>query len=190
MAITRRTPNEIRSTYTLSGQDFTFASGVLAPQADGAVTVQLGDNVLLFTVVMDKYPRPELDFLPLTIDYREMYSAGGKIGGAAYRRREGKPSDNCILYARLTDRALRPLFPKGMINGTVISVTPLSLDHTQDLGAMSLIGASLAVMMAGLPLDGPVGAVRIGRKDGEFIINPTLEQIETGEMNLICAGKK
>ena len=97
------------------------------------MTVQFGDNVLLFTVVMEKHPRPELDFLPLTIDYREMFSAGGKIGGAAYRRREAKPSDNCILYARLTDRALRPLFPKGMINPVVISVTPLSLDGTQDL---------------------------------------------------------
>jgi polyribonucleotide nucleotidyltransferase len=82
---------------------------------------------------MEKFPRPELDFLPLTIDYREMFSAAGKIGGAAYRRRESKPSDLCILNARLTDRALRPLFPKGMINPIVISVTPLSLDGTQDL---------------------------------------------------------
>jgi len=79
MSITRRTPHEIRTSYTMSGQDFTFISGILAPQADAAVTIQFGDNVLLFTVVMDKYPRPELDFLPLTIDYREMYSAAGKI---------------------------------------------------------------------------------------------------------------
>ncbi len=190
MPITRRIPQEIRNSYDISGQNITFASWVLAPQADSAITIQFGDTVLLFTVVMDKYPRPELDFLPLTIDYREMYSAAGKIGGAAYRRREGRPSDNCVLYARLTDRALRPLFPKGMINGVVISVTPLSLDGTQDLGMMSLVGSSLAVMMAGLPMKWPVGAVRIGRKDGQFIINPTLEQIETGEMNLICAGKK
>lgn len=151
MPITKRIPHEIRTTYNVSGQDFTFSSGILAPQADSAVTVQFGDNVLLFTVVMDNNPRPDLDFLPLTIDYREMYSAGGKIGGPVYRRREGKPSDNCILYARLTDRALRPLFPKGMINGTVISVTPLSLDQTQDLGVMSLIGSSLAIMLAGIP---------------------------------------
>jgi polyribonucleotide nucleotidyltransferase len=133
MSITRRTPNETRNSYEISGQNFTFASGILAPQADSAVTVQFGDNVLLFTVVMEKFPRPELDFLPLTIDYREMFSAAGKIGGAAYRRRESKPSDLCILNARLTDRALRPLFPKGMINPIVISVTPLSLDGTQDL---------------------------------------------------------
>lgn len=79
MPITKRTPNEIRSTYQVGGQDITFASGVLAPQADSAVTVQMGDNVLLFTVVMDNNPRPDLDFLPLTIDYREMFSAGGKI---------------------------------------------------------------------------------------------------------------
>lgn len=80
MAITRRTPNEIRTTYTCSGQEFTFASGILAPQADSAVTVKFGDNLLLFTTVMEKDPKPELDFLPLTIDYREMFSAGGKIG--------------------------------------------------------------------------------------------------------------
>lgn len=190
MSITRRTPNETRNSYEISGQNFTFASGILAPQADSAVTVQFGDNVLLFTVVMEKFPRPELDFLPLTIDYREMFSAAGKIGGAAYRRRESKPSDLCILNARLTDRALRPLFPKGMINPIVISVTPLSLDGTQDLWVISLIGSSLATMMAGLPLKWPVGAVRIGRIDGQFIINPTLEQIANGEMNLICAGKK
>ena len=190
MPITKRIPNEIRNSYEINGQKFTFASGVLAPQADSAVTVQFGDNVLLFTVVMEKFPRPELDFLPLTIDYREMFSAAGKIGGAAYRRRESKPSDLCILNARLTDRALRPLFPKGMINPIVISVTPLSLDGTQDLWVISLIGSSLATMMAGLPLKWPVGAVRIGRIDWQFIINPTLEQIATGEMNLICAGKK
>jgi len=190
MAITRRTPNEIRTTYTCSGQEFTFASGILAPQADSAVTVKFGDNLLLFTTVMEKDPKPELDFLPLTIDYREMFSAGGKIGWAAYRRREGKPSDNCILYARLTDRALRPLFPKGMINPIVLSVTPLSIDHTQDLWVISLIWASLSIMMAGIPFRGPVGAVRIWRINGEFIINPTLEQIQEGDMNLICAGRK
>lgn len=150
----------------------------------------MGDNVLLFTVVTEKNPRPELDFLPLTIDYREAFSAAGKIWWAVYRRREAKPSDNLILYARLTDRALRPMFPKGMINPIVISVTPLAIDHTIDLWVMSLVGSSLATMMAGLPLDGPVGAVRIGRKDGQFIINPTLEEIHTGEMNLICAGKQ
>lgn len=189
MPITKRTPNEIRTSYDVSGQKITFSSGILAPQADGSVTVQMGDNVLLFTVVMEKNPKPDLDFLPLTIDYREAFSAAGKIGGAVYRRREAKPSDNLILYARLTDRALRPMFPKGMINPIVVSVTPLAIDSTIDLGVMSLVGSSLATMMAGVPFDGPVGAVRIGRIDGQFIINPTLEQIADGEMNLICAGK-
>ena len=103
---------------------------------------------MLFTAVLDRNPRPDTDFLPLTVDYRESYSAAGKIGGAAYRRREAKPSDNLILYARLTDRALRPLFPEGMINGIVLSVTPVSIDHTLDLGVMSIVGASLASLMA------------------------------------------
>ncbi len=138
----------------------------------------MGDNVLLVTTVMNKYPKPELDFLPLTIDRREMYSAGSKIGGAAYRRREGKPSDSCILYARLTDRSMRPLFPKNMINNIVVSVTPLVIDKTQDLSILSLIGGSLSVLLAGIPFAGPIGAVRIGRIDGKFIISPTLDQIK------------
>jgi polyribonucleotide nucleotidyltransferase len=101
--------------------------------------MQFGENVILYSTVMEKNPREGTDFLPLMIDMRESYSAAGRIGGAVYRRREGKPSDQAILYARLTDRALRPMFPKGMINDVVISVTPLALDHTIGLGVMDII---------------------------------------------------
>ncbi len=174
----------------IDGKELTISTGKLAPQAHGSVLVEYGENALLCTTVMDRNPREGTDFLPLTIDFRESYAAGGKIGGAAYRRREGRPGDACTLYGRLTDRALRPLFPKGMINGIVVAITPLALDHTQDLGMMSLIGASVSVLLSGIPFKGPVGAVRIGRQDGNFIINPTLEQLKTSELNLICAGRE
>ena len=145
---------------------------------------------MLYSTVMEKNPKEGLDFLPLMIDMRESYSAAGRIAGAVYRRREGRPSDTAILYARLTDRALRPMFPKGMINDVVVSITPLALDHQLGLGVMHIIGASLSIMAAGIPFDGPVGAAQIGYLDGEFIVNPTLEQLEKSELNLLVAGKK
>ncbi|NOZ44600.1 MAG: hypothetical protein GXP45_05695 [bacterium] len=132
----------------------------------------------MHTICMDKTPNPDKDFLPLMVDYRESYSAAGRIAGAVYRRREGRPSDDVILYARLTDRALRPMFPKGMINDLVLSITPLALDHKRPLGVMSIIGSSLAIMTSGIPFDGPVGAAQIAYKDGEYIINPTFEELE------------
>jgi polyribonucleotide nucleotidyltransferase len=166
----------------------TISTGKLAPQADGAIEIRFNDNVFLVTAVMKKTPDLNKDFLPLTVDFRESYSAAGKIGGGRMRKREGRPSDQSVLHCRLTDRSLRPMFPKGMINDVVITITPLSLDQEQELGAWSIIAASLAVQKAGIPFAGPVSAVRIGYKDGAYIINPTLHEIETGEMNLIVAG--
>jgi polyribonucleotide nucleotidyltransferase len=124
------------------------------------------------------------------IDFRESFSAAGKIGGGRFRKREGRPSDEAILYARLTDRALRPLFPHGMVNDTVISITPLVIDGTQDLGVMSLIGASLATQLAGIPIYGPVGAVRIAYHDGEYIVNPTQDILDVCTYNLMAAGPR
>jgi polyribonucleotide nucleotidyltransferase len=188
--ITKKQFTQTQQSRDRAGKQFQASTGKLAPQADGSVVVQLGETILLITTVMNKNPAPEKDFLPLMIDFRESYAAAGKIGGGAYRKREGRPSDQSILNARLTDRTLRPMFPKGMINDVVITVTPLALDHEQDLGALSIIGSSLATLLAGIPFDGPVGAVRIGRKDGKLIVNPTSEEIETGEMNLLISGKK
>lgn len=128
------------------GHTFSIETGKFAGQADGSVVVRYDDNVFLVTAVMNKNPDPNKDFLPLTVDFRESYSAAGKIGGGSFRKREGRPSDQAILNSRLTDRTLRPMFPKGMINDTVVTITPLSLDHEQDLGVLSIIGASLAVM--------------------------------------------
>ena len=179
-----------RQSTTRHGKPVSFEMGKLAVQADASIRMQMGDNVLLYSTVMEKNPREGMDFLPLMIDMRESFSAAGRIGGAVYRRREGRPSDQAILYARLTDRALRPMFPKGMINDVVISVTPLAIDHQMGLGVMDIIGASVSVMASGIPFDGPVGAAQIGYLDGEFIINPSNEQLEKSELNLLVAGKK
>ena len=179
-----------RQSMTWQGREISIEKGKLAVQADASIRMQMGENVMLYSTVMEKNPKEWLDFLPLMIDMRESYSAAGRIAGAVYRRREGRPSDTAILYARLTDRALRPMFPKGMINDVVVSITPLALDHQLGLGVMHIIGASLSIMAAGIPFDGPVGAAQIGYLDGEFIVNPTLEQLEKSELNLLVAGKK
>ena len=179
-----------RQSMNWQGRELSLEIGKLAVQADASIRMQMGDNVMLYSTTMEKNPREWLDFLPLMIDMRESFSAAGRIGGAVYRRREWRPSDQAILNARLTDRALRPMFPKGMINDIVVSVTPLALDHQMSLGVMHIIGSSLSILAAGIPFDGPVGAAQIGYLDGQFIVNPSLEQLEKSDLNLLVAGKK
>lgn len=188
MPYSTRTPEEQRMSFTRWDHQVQFATGKLAPQADGAVEVRFDNNIFLVTAVMKKDPDPNKDFLPLTIDFRESYSAAGKIWWGAFKKREGRPSDYAVLYSRMTDRALRPIFPKGMINDIALIITPLALDLKQDLGALSIIAWSLAIQKAGIPFAWPVSAVRIWYKDGNYIINPTVEEIETWEMNLLIAG--
>ena len=179
-----------RQSMNWQGRELSLEIGKLAVQADASIRMQMGDNVMLYSTTMEKNPREWLDFLPLMIDMRESFSAAGRIGGAVYRRREWRPSDQAILNARLTDRALRPMFPKGMINDIVVSITPLALDHQMSLGVMHIIGSSLSILAAGIPFDGPVGAAQIGYLDGQFIVNPSLEQLEKSDLNLLVAGKK
>ena len=172
------------------GKTLSFETGKLAVQADSSIKLQFGESVLLCSAVMEKNPRSDSDFLPLMIDFRESFSAAGRLGGAAYRRREGRPSDQSVLYCRLSDRALRPMFPKGMINDVVISITPLALDQEIDLGVATIIGASLSILASGIPFDGPVGAAQIGYIDGKFITNPTRIESQTSDFLLLVAGKK
>lgn len=190
MAIKKREFELHTQSFEREGKKLSFETGKLAVQADCSLRMQFQDNVILCSTVMEKNPRSDSDFLPLMIDFRESYSAAGRLGGAAYRRRESRPSDQNILYCRLTDRALRPMFPKGMINDVVITITPLALDHTLDLGVSTIIGSSLSIMAAGIPFDGPVGAAQIGYIDGKFIINPTKEESEKSFFLLLVAGKK
>lgn len=172
------------------GKTMSFETGKLAMQADSSIRLEYQDNVLLFTTCVERNPRPGTDFLPLMIDYRESYSAAGRIAGAVYRRREAKACEAATLYARMTDRALRPMFPKGMINPIVLSITPLSLAHNMEMDVATIVGSSLSIMAAGLPFDGPVGAAQIGYIDEKYIINPTKEELEKSLFNLLVAGKK
>ena len=171
-------------------QSFTFSTWMLAPQADGAALVSIWENTLLVTTVMERNASPDRDFMPLGIDRKDYFPAAGKIGGGQYRKREWRPSDNAVLYARMTDRALRPLFPKWMVNDTVITITPMQIDKQQDLWVLSIIGSSLTTMLAWIPFAWPVWAVRIWYIDGEFVINPTGEQRQTTELNLLVAWPK
>ncbi|UFX83367.1 polyribonucleotide nucleotidyltransferase [Candidatus Absconditicoccus praedator] len=188
--IKKKEVSDTKKSFLWEGKQFEVSSGKLAPEADGSVYIKLEETAVLVTSVMNKKPDENKDFLPLTIDCRESFYAGGKIGGALYIRREGKPSEQTILTSRLTDRPLRPMFPDGMINDTVISITPLSVDKENTTAVPSIIGASLASMLAGIPIQGPIGAVRIGYKDGNFIINPTYEETNNGTLELLLAGTK
>lgn len=188
MAIATRQFDTRTASFDRSWLPLAFETGKLAVLADGSVKISLGENTLLVTAVMNKEPDRSKDFMPLMVDFRDSYSAAGKIGGGRFRKREGRPSDEAVLYSRLTDRALRPLFPKGMVNDVVITITPLAIDGTQDLGALCLLGSSVALQLAGIPFDGPVGACRVAFVDNQYVINPTLTQLETATMNLMVAG--
>jgi len=148
-------------TTTVAGKTITFASGKLAEQAGGAVTIRVGDCLLLATATMSKNIREGLDFFPLSVDYEEKMYAAGRIPGGFYRR-EGKPTTEAILTSRLTDRPLRPLFPDGMRNEVQVIVTTLSSDSLHHLDIMSVNAASAALTISDIPWGGPVGAVRVG----------------------------
>ncbi|MFA6778112.1 MAG: polyribonucleotide nucleotidyltransferase [Bacilli bacterium] len=190
MPTTKRAVHEYQSSFERNGKKLSFAAGKLAVQADASVTLGFEDTRVLFSTVMSKEAKSDADFLPLMVEMRESFAAAGRIGGAAYRRREGRPSDQAILNARLTDRAIRPMFPKGMVNDIVITVTPMAMDPRYPLGVVSIVGSSISIMAAGIPFEGPVGAAQIAYVNGEYIVNPTNEQLEVATLNLVVAGKK
>jgi polyribonucleotide nucleotidyltransferase len=165
-------------------------TGKLALQAGGAVTAQLGDTVVLATATRSDHPRPGVDFLPLSVDIEERMSSAGKIPGG-FIKREGRPSERAILTARLTDRPLRPLFPKGYRNEIQVISTVFGADQETPYDTVSMVGASAALSLSDIPFDGPIGAVRVGRTlDGEFILNPTYGQISESDLDLVVAGTK
>ncbi|CAN5577309.1 polyribonucleotide nucleotidyltransferase [soil metagenome] len=165
-------------------------TGKLAKQAGGAVTVRLGDTMLLSTATRSAQPRAGASFLPLSVDIEERMSSAGKIPGG-FIKREGRPSDRAILTARLTDRPLRPLFPKGYHNEIQVIGTVLVADQETPYDTVSMVGSSAALALSDIPFDGPIGAVRVGRSlDGEFILNPTYKQIEESDLDLVVAGTK
>jgi len=172
---------------TLGGQEILVETGKLAQQAGGALTVRLGDSMVLVTATASQQPREGINFLPLTVDVEERRYAAGRIPGGFFKR-EGRPSTQAILLCRLIDRPLRPLFPKGYRNDVQVVVTALSADQEHDVNVISIIGASAALMISDIPFDGPVGAVRVGYIDDEFVINPTLPQMKESALDLTLAG--
>jgi polyribonucleotide nucleotidyltransferase len=173
----------------IGGQVFSMEAGKLAEQADGAVIVRYGDSVVLATAVASKEPREGADFFPLTVDYEERMYAAGKIPGG-FIKRESRPSEAAILAMRLTDRPIRPLFPKGYYNDVQVVLTVLSTDQENDPDILALNGASAALSLSHIPFLGPVGAVRVGRINGAFVTNPTNSQLDESELDLVVAGTR
>ena len=173
----------------IGGKPFSLEAGKLAEQADGAVIVRYGDTVVLATAVASKEPREGADFFPLTVDYEERMYAAGKIPGG-FIKRESRPSEAAILAMRLTDRPIRPLFPKGYYNDVQVVLTVLSTDMENDPDILALNGASAALSISQIPFLGPVGAVRVGRIGGEFVTNPTNSQLDESELDLVVAGTR
>jgi len=176
-------------TYNLevSGKKITFDFKNLAEQANGSVFVKLGETMVLATAVCSKQER-DVDFFPLTVEFEEKYYAAGKILGSRYLRRESRPSEEAILTARLIDRAIRPRFPKNFFQEVQVITTCLSWDGENDPDIVGLLASSLALLISDIPWQGPIGAVRVGRINGQFILNPSYEEREKSEIDLVFAG--
>lgn len=174
---------------TIGGRELIIETGKFAQQADAAVTVRYGDTVVLVTVCFNREAREGVDFLPLTIDYEERLYAAGKIPGG-FIRREGRPSEAAILACRMTDRPIRPLLPKHWHSEIQIVTTVLSADQENDPDMLSVIGASAALMLSQIPFDGPVGVVNIGYINGEFVLNPKLQQYDESRLDLVIVSTK
>jgi len=173
----------------LGGRRLVVETGKYAKQANGAVMVRFGDTTVLVAATASSEPREGIDFFPMTIDYEERLYAVGRIPGG-FLKREGRPTEAAILAARLIDRPLRPLFPKGFRNDIHIVATVMSVDQDNSPEMAALIGASCALSISDIPFNGPVGAVIVGRVDGELLINPTVAQSKASDMNLIVAGTR
>ena len=171
-----------------AGRRLSLETGRLAKQAHGSVLAQYGDTMVLATVVSAYEPRPNVDFLPLTVDYQEKTFAAGKIPGGFFKR-EGRPSEKEILTSRLIDRSMRPLFPKGYDRETQLVVTVLSADRENDTDVLSIIAASTALELSDIPHDGPVAAVRMGRVDGKIVVNPVIDDYDKSDISIIVAAK-
>ena len=182
-------PESKKFTAMVGGKPVTIETGKLAGQAGGAVTVQLGDSIVFASATMKTEPNAEQDFFPLTVEYEERMYAGGKIPGSFFRR-EGRPSTEAILTARLVDRPIRPLFSSDIRNEVQVILFTLSADPDNPLDILAINAASAALMISDIPWAGPVGAVRIGRVNGEFVVNPTYAQLDASDLDLRMAGTR
>ena len=180
-------PQPKRYTTQLGGRELVLETGKYAKQVSGSVTVRYGDTLVLVTAQMGG--ASPMDFLPLTVEYEERHYAIGKIPGS-FMRREGRPGNQAILNARITDRQIRPLFPKGLRNEVQIIITVLSADQKNDPAPLAAIGASAALMMSDIPWDGPTACVSVGYMNGDYVLNPTLQQLEESALELTVAGTR
>jgi polyribonucleotide nucleotidyltransferase len=180
---------EISYDAQLGAKTLTIQTGKVAKQASGAVLVRYGETTVLVTVVATAEER-QVDFLPLTVEYQEKIYAAGRIPGNYFRREIGRPSEKETLTARLIDRPIRPLFPKGYRNETQIIAMVLSMDQENDPDTLAMIGASAALEISEIPFAGPIACVRVGRIDGRLVVNPTIEELERSDINVIVAGSR
>ncbi|HBG74363.1 MAG TPA: polyribonucleotide nucleotidyltransferase [Anaerolineae bacterium] len=182
-------PEFKRYTTKVGSQEIAIETGKLAAQAGGAVTVHLNDTIIFASATMSPNTREGIDFFPLSVEYEERMYAGGKIPGSFFRR-ESRPSGDAILTSRLTDRPLRPLFPEGMRNDVQIIIYSLSSDGENPLDILAINAASAALMISDIPWNGPIAAIRVGRINGQFIINPTYQELEESDLDLRLAGTR
>lgn len=178
---------DFRSVELAPGKVISVETGRIAKQADGAVVVRMGDTMVLCTAVSAKEPKPGQDFFPLTVDHKESFSAAGRFPGG-FMKREGRSNEKEILSSRLIDRTLRPLFPKGYYCDTQIITSVISSDDENDGDVLGGFGASLALTLSDVPFDGPMGEVRVGRVNGEFIINPTVSELKESDIDMVVGG--
>ena len=177
----------VRKEVQYGGRILVLETGRMARQADGAVLVSSGDSVVLVTAVGRRELKPGQDFFPLTVNYQEKTYAAGKIPGGFFKR-EGRPSEKETLTSRLIDRPIRPLFPKGFMHEVQVIATVLSVDGEQDPDILAMIGASASLAISGIPFDGPIGAARVGYRNGEYLLNPSFAELESSELDLVVAG--
>jgi polyribonucleotide nucleotidyltransferase len=182
-------PEGKKYTANISGKTISLETGKYAQQAGGSVTVRLGDTMMFAAATMSADTRSGIDYFPLTIDYEERMYAGGRIPGSFFRR-EGRPTEEAILTARLTDRPLRPLFAKDLRNDVQVILYSFSIDSENPIDILAINAASAAIMISDIPWSGPVGAVRVGRIDGTFVINPTFEELKKSDLDLRIAGTR
>ena len=179
----------VKKEFQFGSQKVIIETGRIARQANGAVMVYMGDTVVLVSCVAKKNAREGQDFFPLTVDYQEKTYAAGKIPGGFFKR-EGRPTEKETLTCRLIDRPIRPLFPKEFKNEIQIIASVMSLDPTVDPDIAAIIGASASLSLTGAPFNGPIGAARVGYKNGEYILNPSFKELEDSNLDLVVAGTK
>ena len=179
--------NSVKKSVQYGDHTLTLETGKIARQASGAIIASLGETSVMVTVVGKKNVQPGQDFFPLTVNYQERTYSAGKIPGGFFKR-EGRPSEKETLTCRLIDRPLRPLFPKGFLNEVQVIATVMALDPAIDPDIPAMIGASAALAISGIPFNGPIGGARVGYIDGEYVLNPSKEQLESSELDLVVAG--